>query len=984
MPSWFADPVSERGRKLERTLVRYLSRMTARPTPFGLFAGSSLGEIEADSCLTIGGRDACMKHTRLDMDYLTELSSRLGADPALREELTFDVNSSLYEVAGRLRYAEVSVDGRERSYGLVAVDKTDYLLETLSRAAGGAMLHELVDTLADEDVSHDDARGYIDALLDSQILVPDVEPEVTGREPVGSLVARLQATQSGHAFGVALEDARAALDKIDAQGLGADRADHEAVARRLEDLPAPVDLGRLFQVDMTRPAPSLALGRGVVAELVAAVDVLTRIVGAPPQQGVERFRAGFAARYEGREVPLLEVLDEEFGIGFERSDEPSAEASPLLDGLQFPAKPPDASWTRQHTHLLRLLHDATAAHAQEIVLSNADLDTLSDDEPAVLPDAFAVPAVLAAASARDLDRGRFSAWVHGAYGPSGARLFGRFCHADGELRERVVEHLRAEEALRPDALFAEVVHLPEGRVGNILLRPVLRGYEIPYLGRSAAPPERQVPVSDLTVSVAGGRVVLRSTRLGREIVPRLTSAHNYSWRSLGVYRFLCALQNQDSHGAITWRWGPLDRAPFLPRVTRGRCVLSRARWVVDVAEFADAVTARGAAERFEALRRWRQRRRIPRWAALADRDNELLVDFENAIYAESFLHLASRRRGVRLVEAWPEPDELPVTGPDGRYVAEVVVPFVAAPATPPLPRVLRSDPRPVARTFPPGSEWVYAKVYTGTSTADRVLSGAIRPLVRALTDDAAIDRWFFVRYSDPDWHLRVRLHCPSTTYTGDVLRRVNSELARLLDEGLAWKVQLDTYQREVERYGGGIAAGVAELVFSCDSDAVLEMLQVLEGDETSDVRWRLALRGVHDLFDDFGFDLPARSKLVRTYRDAFAREFRADVLLKRQLGQKHRNERRVLEALVQRDPPADPAFRAGMAALRRRSSMLAPHVASYRRLDASGELTSPLGEIVMSFTHMHVNRLLRSAHRAQELVLYDLLVRLYASLAARS
>jgi len=42
-----------------------------------------------------------------------------------------------------------------------------------------------------------------------------------------------------------------------------------------------------------------------------------------------------------------------------------------------------------------------------------------------------------------------------------------------------------------------------------------------------------------------------------------------------------------------------------------------------------------------------------------------------------------------------------------------------------------------------------------------------------------------------------------------------------------------------------------------------------------------------------------------------------------------------------------------------------------------------LAELAMSFAHMHVNRLLRSAQRAQELVLYEMLDRLYASRAAR-
>ena len=49
----------------------------------------------------------------------------------------------------------------------------------------------------------------------------------------------------------------------------------------------------------------------------------------------------------------------------------------------------------------------------------------------------------------------------------------------------------------------------------------------------------------------------------------------------------------------------------------------------------------------------------------------------------------------------------------------------------------------------------------------------------------------------------------------------------------------------------------------------------------------------------------------------------------------------------------------------------------------AGRLTVDFPSLAMSIAHMHVNRLLRSAQRAQELVLYELLGRAYSSQAAR-
>src|SRR4029450_12485092 len=202
---------------------------------------------------------------------------------------------------------------------------------------------------------------------------------------------------------------------------------------------------------------------------------------------------------------------------------------------------------------------------RDLELSPSEIDALAPAQQPRLPDALEAVATVAAASQDELDHGRFRVLLRGASGAPGAALLGRFCHADGALRARVEEHLRLEEAQRPDAVFAEIVHLPESRVGNILLRPVLRSYEIPFLGRSGAPPQAQLPVTDLLRSVVGDgvasgaaeRLVLRSRRLGCEVLPRLTSAHKYSLSSLGVYRFPFELQRQGARRVRTRGRGAL-------------------------------------------------------------------------------------------------------------------------------------------------------------------------------------------------------------------------------------------------------------------------------------------------------------------------------------------------------------------------------------------------------------------------------------------
>jgi thiopeptide-type bacteriocin biosynthesis protein len=979
---WQKEPDSTKGRKVEPALVSYFSRAAARATPFGLFAGCTTGVIDAHTRLHLEARKQYRRHSRLDMDYLWALADAVERDPQLRRILVYGPNSSLYEAAGRLRLAEARMGDNGRSYHLVAVDKSPYLTAALERARGGASLDAVADALVDDEISKAEAEEYVAELVDSQLLVSDARPLVTGEEPVHGLVATLSAHAESAHIGQRVDEARAALEAMDADGLAAPPDRYRAVASILEELPARPDLSRLVQVDLIKPG-QVTLGSRVVSEITRGVRILHRLGGPQGSDGLAQFREAFSRRYETREIPLVEALDEETGIGFERSNSPLAEASPLLAGLAFQdSDDVPERWTKRHSVLLGKLVQARAQGADEVELEASDLEALASQQDRPLPDAFYVTAMVAAESDRAIAQGEFRVLLQFLGGPPGALLLGRFCHADQTLHEFVRVHVQAEQACRPERLFAEIVHLPDGRIGNILCRPVLRDYEIPYLGRSGAPGNRQIPVTDLLVSVRDDRIVLRSRRVGREVVPRLTTAHNHDWRNLGVYRFLCALQSQDVASALAWDWGPLRHAPFLPRVVSGRLVLSRARWNVTEAELRTLSEAPGD-DRFVAAQAWRAERRLPRYVVLADRDHGLVIDLDNVLSVEALAHHLGGRRQAVLVEMFPDPEALCVTGPEGRFVHELVVPFVQA--APPRPDTVarHATGSQVRRRFPPGSEWLYAKLYTGTGTADHVLTRLVGPLVRSALASGAADEWFFARYNDPDWHLRLRLHGEPGRLLAEVMPRLHAAAAPLLEAGQLWRLQLDTYEREVERYGGDHGIGLAERVFAADSEAVLAILGSVSGDAGLDLRWRLALAGIDLLLEDLGLTLEQKRTLTRRQREGFGQEFAVDGTFSGRVSRRYRTERALLEALLDpgQDPPASMA--PGLEALHLRSRQLAPVTDQLRGLLRAGRLSTTVADLAVGYAHMHVNRLLRSAHRAQELVLYELLDRAYSSRAGR-
>lgn len=993
MQLWLRAPAAPADDLVLLALARYYSRMGGRSTPFGLFAGSSVGSFGAEPGLRLQARAHYQRHTRLDMDYLSALAAGLRADATLRCELTYRPNSSAHVCDGRLRYTEARIVGRDRKYHLVAVDLDESLVTLLECAHGGATRESLATALVADDISLEEATAYVDELIAAQVLVTSLEPPVTGREALPELLDTLRATPAGRRWMPVLETAHGRLQALDAEGLGNDPQQYRELASALAPLPAQADLARLFQVDLVKPSAAATLPPSLLDDASTALEILLRLhadVIGRENEAFTTFRQQFAERYGEREVPLLEALDEETGIGFMPSAAPSAEASPLLNGLQFPGRQSEVGrqWTLAHAFILPRLGRALAAGEREIVLGPEDLAALPAADFSRLPDALSVMLKVITPGGKALAAGEYRVLVDNSGGPSGARLLGRFCHMDGELCSHVRRHLREEEALVPEAVFAEIVHLPEGRIGNVLARPVLRCYEIPFLGRSGAAPECHIPLQDLRICVAGNRIVLRSERLGREIIPRMSTAHNYQRRTMGIYLFLCKLQTQYNSGGAAWNWGPLERLPFLPAIRSGRVLIDQARWYLDRPELQLLAAARDAA-RFAAVQRLRVARQLPRWVGLADGDNILPIDLDNAVSVAMFVDLVEKRTGCVLREMESSPETLFASGPEGHFVHEIVLPLVRRSRD--TSSEARARRRPIPRAAPaglarhgPGSEWLYYKLYAGTAAADGILRDELPALLHWCNERVFLDRWFFIRYGDPKTHLRVRLRAPSPEARAAVRARAEEMFGSLLAGGGLWRLQLDTYDPEQARYGGPAGIDLSERVFQADSEAVLQVLALVRGDPGAAARWQLCLQGMDRLLEDFGFPLAVKHRIALEAAAEFGREFSMDGPLKRQIRDRYRSERATLERLVAGSNDIAPPLLAGNRILSQRSSQLAPVVESLRAAGEAGCLEQPLEHLAALYLHLHANRMFRAAARAQEMILYHFLERLYDSQRART
>ena len=210
--------------------------------------------------------------------------------------------------------------------------------------------------------------------------------------------------------------------------------------------------------------------------------------------------------------------------------------------------------------------------------------------------------------------------------------------------------------MRPEAIFAEIVHLPQGRTGNIIARPAVRRHAMSYLARCDVEPDARIPLQDLMVQVDGdGRFRLRFASRDREIVPRLTQ------RAQRPNRRAPALSIPvDAAGAVLdgWSWGPLG----IPVPAAGPSRQGRPR---RGALEHRAVEARADRRRNVACRPLRGGAKgsrgfgLPRWLVLVEGDRLLPIDFDNIVLidllADTSARSGRRRRGSPHSKSSPPP-----------------------------------------------------------------------------------------------------------------------------------------------------------------------------------------------------------------------------------------------------------------------------------------------------------------------------------------
>ncbi len=965
---------------LAYSLMKYFQRMTTRCTPFGLFASIEIGEISDESNIIIDKKIANNRHTRIDMNYLCALSAKIAQIKAIREEIKFYPNTSIYVIGEELRFVEYHYQQTRRIHQISSVDFSEYVQTLLKTAKQGATMKTLMDSITSDEISEEEAYDFILEIVNSQLFVSELEPSVCGDELLFQMIKTLEGLPSEKAFEINeqswtidsliqfLKGLHHQLETIDNSEFNKIEVYH-SFADSLKVLGIETELSKLFQTDLVRKSTSCVIDKTVLSDVKETARFLNKISIKQGETKLEKFAKAFYERYEDAEIPLLFALDVETGIGY-------LQASEAQEQNMIP-------WNKVSEILLGKILTARTEKLKAIMLSDEDFKDFKEnwtDQPDTI--AFMVELIE--------EEGQIKSVFSGTGSSGAGNLLGRFSHAGQEIDLLVKNIVEKEEILKPaDTIIAEIVHLPESRTGNILMRTTLREYEIPYLAKSSVSTDFQILPEDLFVSVRGNNVILRSKKLNKIIIPRLTNAHNFGFNSLPMYNFLCDLQTQHLRGGIGFSWGALESAyQFLPRVIYKNTIISPAKWRLPKKDFEGLLKNQDNQSLNKSINEWRKRWNMPQFIQLADYDNELLIDLSNLLSIKTFLNTIKKRESIQLSEFLFTQENCLISDSIGEnYVNQFVFAFHRKEKLTMRDSLFQSSKissnQITKRTFVTGEEWLYFKVYCGAKTADQFLKYALISTLDELKERNLIESWFFIRYADPKVHLRIRFKLKNTAYISDVTRILKENCSYFLENKLIWKLQTDSYNRELERYGASTIE-ITEDLFCINSEQILKLIDLFDDgneDREAEIRWFFGLKGIDILLNSFNFDLKAKKELLENLSENFGREFNMNIDLKKQLGDRFRKERSLLSKCINSEHLLEDDFKEAFSILHQfqdQSNFIAKAILETDALEVK------LNDLLGSYIHMFMNRLFITNQRQMEMIHYHLLWHFYRSEVAQA
>ena len=944
------------------SIQKYINRMCFRPTPFGCFASSIVVGWGTDDEIILKDKAHDRVQLLLDQEVSLLLAKKLLHEVPYPRQLF--LNPTIYRFNKSYRFVKTTYEEgvSAPSYTLDSIKINRYIDNIVRLFKKGPLsetqLLSILETVWK--FSNEEAVEFLSMLISSQILTTQLGPNLIGEDYLYRLI-NTPYTKDNH-LSLQLNALYKKLDTV--------KPFEQELLLKLDDEIKQLTTGSAkktnlnFYSNLQRKKLTGSLNVKYQDQISVAISALQILVPYTLPQQLKDFITEFKARFDRQKVPLLQALDPDAGIAYGSVSGSAREG--LLSQVKFNPGVKSSTvieWTMVHQVLLQLWTNNTNRGTFEpIELSPSHLSTV-DTTSTPLPPSIMV-------MFRETE-GRI--FIENAGGCSGTSIIGRFTLFNDDVLDLSRQIAQIEEQANPDVIFADIGILSDTHTDNINRRYPVYQYEIPINSVPVQPPSHQIRLSDLVVSVVNDELVLESVSLQKVVLPRLSSAYNYAHNHLSIFKFLCDLQYQGIQNNLSFDLEYyFPNLKFYPRVSIGNVILSAAKWYLTTNDI-DYLNKATEKDGFEKMQEIKQRVQLPDLICLTRADQQLVFNLTQKEEVLVLLNCIAGTEQVKLQEYFLPKHVQPTVAIAGKPMINQFITFLYQTDNVYPAKIFDLQPalsKKIKREFVPGSEWLYFKIYCSPQVTDHLLSDQILPLMTTL-EKREISSWFFIRYLESGYHIRLRLKV-NPTDIGRVMVKLKDGLAISLQSNQIKQLQADTYVREIERYGADIIQLIEDF-FSASSKLVIHFIKARTSIYSSH---SLAIIDIDRLMGLFMPSVTDQISFLQLVSDSFYQEFSGNKALKIDLDLKYRELKTEIQLLLH-DQHYFKTLK--LSKYHQDFSHQAGQVAKESLQFSTERRVALLADLI----HMHFNRLFTEDQREQEYIIYYCMLKYKLSVKAR-
>lgn len=271
----------------------------------------------------------------------------------------------------------------------------------------------------------------------------------------------------------------------------------------------------------------------------------------------------------------------------------------------------------------------------------------------------------------------------------------------------------------------------------------------------------------------------------------------------------------------------------------------------------------------------------------------------------------------------------------------------------------------ITRDFLPGEEWIYYKIYCPYISADEILLTIENHISNYSCLNTKIDKWFFIRYNDPDYHLRIRIRLKDVDYLGAIVVELSKIFRALYNNRKIISYSMNIYEREIEKYDAKTIS-YFENISCLDSTLALNTLRICKNNQEACFLNALIITDCY--LSSFDYTTNQKLKFCASRRDYFKEEFNTDSATRKSLKVKYAGlESKIHHFLLK---PKDKV----LINFENDLKVFINHLLIED--DLAGQLSM---KFLINLIHLHINRMFIRHQRKYEFVCFDMLSRYYTT-----